>query len=186
MNVFYPYEEIDILKIAQTEHRLHPKSELTDYYKLFFQAYYGQGHFIPDFNKAESYLINEIKEMRGPYQPLLQDISNKRGLFRVSLSVISKKLLHQDDFWKLFIRGSKNAAKLDDWPDIWSYVFRLIDFDISYSKNQVRIKELVKISKSRKLISHSEVFRLTYQPHYRVMLITEQEMLNYPELRKQL
>src|SRR5512133_2565576 len=92
------YSTADLLHIFEAEHALHPLAEAQDYCKLYFQAYFGQGHFVGSRSDVELYLKKELATMQEDYLPLMQDISNGSGLYRVSLSVLKQNVLSMEEF----------------------------------------------------------------------------------------
>ena len=51
-----------IRKLIKSEFELHPKAQLKDYYKLFFQGTFGPGHIISSRSSARKFLQNELEE----------------------------------------------------------------------------------------------------------------------------
>jgi len=48
--------------LIKSEFELHPKAQLIDYYKLFFQGTFGPGHIISNKESAIKFLKNELDE----------------------------------------------------------------------------------------------------------------------------
>jgi len=180
------YTENDIVVIAKTEQFHHPESNLIDYYKLFFQSYYGQGHFISNETEVQHYLDKELLEMKSVYNPVIQDISNQNGMYRVSLDAIKKGILTSEYFLSLFLRKDYIQTDWHQWSGIWNNISKLL-FDL-YPLLQCAtlIQKCVKVIDNNAIISHSECFRLTYSPHYRVMQLSEYDLQKNAELRKYL
>jgi hypothetical protein len=169
MSFICNYTEEDIQKIATIEYNHHPKAMLRDYYKLFFQAYWGQGHFVGDAFSARMYLKQEVSGMQELYNPIVQDISNSKCLYRVSLSVVKEQLISAPDFISAFLDNVHNEIDWVLWKKKWDRIRLLLD---KWYPDLIDAEEIRFIDKSieqQVLISHSECFRLTYNPHYRVM-----------------
>ncbi|HOD17048.1 MAG TPA: hypothetical protein PKJ14_00145 [Candidatus Cloacimonadota bacterium] len=167
------FSDQDIKNIAILEANYHPQADLTDYYKLFFQAYYRQGHFIKDQLNANKMLFFELKGMKDDYFPLLQDISNGKGIYRVSLSVIKKRILTIDAYLALFLGDEILIPEWDDWTKIWQHIITLLKENFKTFNNRQQIEACQQMIEQKSIISHSELFRLTYKPHYRVMNLTK-------------
>ena len=78
----------DLNSLWDIEATYHPKADLTDIYKLLCQAYYGPTHMGRELALIRKSLAEELKQNRKIYLPLLQDIGNRKGFYRVSLDLI--------------------------------------------------------------------------------------------------
>lgn len=180
------YTDNDIVIIARTEQFHHPESNLIDYYKLFFQSYYGQGHFISNETEVQQYLDKELLEMKSVYNPVIQDISNQNGMYRVSLDTIKKGILTREYFLSLFLRKDYIQTDWLQWVGIWNNISKLL-FDLyPLLQSDNLIQQCVEVINNNAIISHSECFRLTYSPHYRVMQLSENDLHKNADLRKYL
>lgn len=186
MSTFRNYTQADIISIAQTERQYHPQANLIDYYKLFYQAFFGQGHFIGNEAQAKRHLDTELSRMTTSYQPLLQDISNGYGLYRVSLDAVKLGLMSEDELLLLYLNSKFIRTDWKQWSEIWSSIVNLLLDSYPVLDNEKERCQCSEIIKNKAIISHSECFRLTYSPHYRVMQLSESDLTKYPELRKSL
>jgi hypothetical protein len=186
MSALFKYTDADLVSIARNEYKLHPMANLVDYYKLYFQAYYGQGHFIPDLNLARKYLDAEMLNNNQPYYPYLQDISNGKRLYRASVLLIEESIIPYEDYLTIFVR--KNTANPDwqEWDTNWSLISKILIELYPVLNDDVLVKYCRKAIETKSILSHSEKFRLTYKPHYRVMILNNTEFETYPLLRKYL
>ena len=173
MNIDCKYSISEINTIAEIEHNLHPLANLRDFYKLFFQAYWAQGHFIPDADATESFLQQELTMFDKPYLPLLQDISHHHGLYRVSISAINQNKLTFDDFLKLFLDNRAEPVNWSYWAICWQDIQSLLLSNYPHLNDSNEIELCAEVITKQAIISHSECFRLTYNPHYRVMQLSE-------------
>jgi len=161
----------NLAAIAQLERRLHPAATLRDYYKLFFQSFYGPGHFIEDTDTARRFIEQELRLMKQDYLPLVQDISNGAGYHRVSLSVLTRQLISLEAFAALFVSSVKPIYQSDEWSKQWLAIE--VFLCSTYPELAAEKERLFchKALSGNLLIRHSDNFRLTYTPHYRVMLL---------------
>jgi hypothetical protein len=173
MNTIVKYTDSDLIAIAEEEHKLHPMSLLRDYYKLFFQAYWGQGHFIADRDITKHYLEDELNSLGLPYLPLLQDISCGKGLFRASVSSIAHKQIPFEDYLDMFMDNQAEPVDWTVWSQCWQDIQVLLLKAYPELNTKSEIELCAEVIKKQAIISHSECFRLTYNPHYRVMQLSD-------------
>jgi hypothetical protein len=167
------YDYDDICEIISTELCDHPKTSLTDYYKLFFQAYFGQGHFIGGRDNAISYLKTELAQMTEDYLPICQDISNGHEVYRISLTAVSQGIVTKEEFIDKFIRATEHEINWDHWQHSWVVISSILvdKFGVKTSSFERAIVQQTFAQKS--LMSHSEAYRKAYHPHYRVMQLSD-------------
>lgn len=159
----------DIRQIYLNEMSLHPLSEMADVYKLFLQSCYGATHFIENPRQAKDALQREITSLEDEYLPYFQDISNGKGFYRLSLSLVRTGRIYIDEFCQCFLRSAVMQINWPQWSRQWNKILELIRPEMNdlYEEKQA---ELIRQSMDKKVIpSHSDCFRLTYKPHYRVM-----------------
>lgn len=150
-----------ILSAIQEEQKLHRHASSRDLLKLAAQACFGPGHMIENDQKALYALTQERKLAHG-FQPC-QYIGN--GYMRVPLSFMNIKDL---PLWNhLFIQSARCAV-----PDEALYAAIATHIEGSTPKD---------LQQGKDGIHHSEVYRTSYDPHYRVI---KKEYVNYfPVLR---
>lgn len=188
---FYPLESIE--SICQAEFLMHPLAELSDFCKLVFQACFGQGHFVGSQASVLAYLNQELSVMETEYLPLTQDVSAGMGLYRVSLSVLRQNLLSLEGFTNRFCNVTHPPVDWIAWERFWQKIEpRIVSLilDRNPSVNAIDSGSLASNNwlnaqrefclhsiRQRQLMSHSETFRLTYNPHYRVMMLNSDDAL---------
>lgn len=180
------YTQNDIAYIALVESDVHPKARLLDYYKLFFQAYWGQGHFIIDTQSVYDFLDNEMSQMQEIYLPIIQDISNGNGLYRISVSAIAEGLINREEFLRLFLARTQIQNSWDCWTAQWQVIQTYLTKTYPNITIPDEINDCLDALKNRKLVSHSKYFQLTYKPHYRVMQLTKEDLYEFPKLKEYL
>lgn len=173
MNEMFNYTKEDLLSIISCEFKHHPEAQLRDYYKLFFQSYWGQGHFIEDIRSTMTYLEQEVAIMNETYLPIIQDISNGKGLYRISLSIIRDRFLSIDNYLSLFLDMKQVEIDWTQWAEDWKHILKCIVIKNPLIISSAEIEYCNQAIEQKKIISHSECFRLTYKPHYRVMLLSD-------------
>ena len=150
---------IDILNI---HFKKYPLMQAEDVYKLAYQFYFGPAHFINDKEKAYNYLINEAKECTSKEI----EITDLGEYARYSL-INDKEYL--DKLFNAFYESAKVSEKPIDG------FIKILDICTNYLKEKAGIYDefLILLNKMKELnypaISHSQIYRDNYNPHYRLV-----------------
>ena len=161
-----------IAELINSEFNLHPKAQLQDYYKLFFQDAFGPGHIIKDKTSAEKYLRIELEEASNFEEKDFQNISSTNSFYRVNINVINKELISFENLLDAFIKSAKieNEISSKEWLEEWGNIEQqILLMKIPMENIEKQSTELWKIIRSEQLISHSSIYRKTYSPHYRLI-----------------
>lgn len=159
-------------KLIKNEFDLYPKAQLVDYYKLFFQGTFGPQHIIFNKTSAEKALRNEIEKSSIFAENNFQDISYINNFYRVNINVINKGIITFDSFPDAFVKSAdvKNKLSYEAWVKEWEYIEKqILALKITMKNFEQQSNELEQIIKNRKLVSHSDIYRNTYHPHYRLI-----------------
>jgi len=156
----------EIIKIALIEFKLHPKATHSDYYKLFFQSYYGPGHSIKNTEIAYKYFLDELRDSTHFDSVLMQDIGN--SFYRVNLKLIKENYISAEDLFSSFINSQKQEPDFEEWFDFWHRIQKIL-VSIPEIKCKKDSEKLEVILTKNKLISHSKIFKGNYNPHYRII-----------------
>ncbi|HPV14405.1 MAG TPA: hypothetical protein PL126_01985 [Candidatus Cloacimonadota bacterium] len=181
----------DLNSLWDIEATYHPKADLTDIYKLLCQAYYGPTHMGRELALIRKSLAEELKQNRKIYLPLLQDIGNRKGFYRVSLdlipflpkqgeapvplSSIPKKLSRtqpseaQIDYMALLIQESCLEMDVDlrSWKATWRRLWPRIE--ARYKPSKEITETVVQHVLTADITKHSKNYKSLYQPHYRIL-----------------
>jgi len=174
-----------LLSLINQEKQLHPQARLHDYYKLIFQAIYGPGHIIDNRESAYYYLKQELEQNDSFDEINIQDISwtafipdcgckisiTPQDYCRVSLKLIKVNYISLKEYLDLFLKSADNQIKYDKnhWCKIWdsiSIILKELMID-NYATDLELISNNLLINKP--IARHSEIYRKTYQPHYRLI-----------------
>ncbi len=161
-----------IKKLIKSEFELHPKAQLIDYYKLFFQGTFGPGHIISNKSSAIKFLRNELEESSFFEKIDYQDISYINEFYRVNLIVINKGMITFDDFLDAFFMSAKlkNEINHKEWLEEWVNIEQqILLMKIPMENIEKQSEELRKIIENKELVSHSNIYRSAYSPHYRLI-----------------
>ncbi|MDP8211524.1 MAG: hypothetical protein RAO94_02960 [Candidatus Stygibacter australis] len=167
------YQKSIILKINNLIHRelkIFPQAQLVDIYKLFHQDYFGPGHFIADKERIISYLTAELNNISpSDDKPENQDIACFNNFVRVDIRWISQGILTVDELAEMFWKSS--CVKLDQpiaWDVHWQQVSEII-FKEYPDYNLDNAEQISTYAQQEKALHHSEIYRLFYHPHYRII-----------------
>jgi hypothetical protein len=169
--------EIEFLRAVKTlawrEFVLFPKANLVDYYKLFYQGTFGPGHIIADRQTAYEALLKEIESCHATELPFLQDISFINPYCRVSLEIIEKKMIEPEVFFDLLLESCKVVHTLSpiEWNEAWQDLEDIL-FQILPKLNEPKLIKMIHdnlYGDRIPMIRHSDNFRKTYNPHYRLI-----------------
>ena len=171
----------EIIKLINSEFVLHPKARLIDYYKLFFQGTFGPGHIISDKNSAIKFLNNELDESTIFEEKDYQNISYINNFYRVNLNVINEGMISFDDFVDAFLKSAdiKNKIDYQSWLKEWKNIEKqIMMMNIPIENVQEQSAELWEVIIDNKLVSHSDIYRNNYSPHYRLMNSAQFKRIN--------
>ena len=181
----------DLNSLMDIEATYHPKADLADIYKLLCQAYYGPNYMGKELAAIRKSLAEELKQKRKIYTPLLQDIGNRKGFYRVSLdlipylpeegaapvplSSIPKKLSRtqpseaQIDYMAFLIQDSCLVMDVDirSWKATWRRLWPRIE--ARYKPSEEITEFVVEHVQKAAITKHSKNYKKLYQPHYRIL-----------------
>ncbi|MCK5051808.1 MAG: hypothetical protein KAS53_08800 [Candidatus Cloacimonetes bacterium] len=161
-----------IEKLIKSEFELHPKAQLKDYYKLFFQGTFGPGHIISNRSSAREFLENELEESSIFEVIDYQNISYINEFYRVNLNVINKKIITFDDFLDAFLMSAKieNEISYKEWLINWENIeHQIFIMKIPIENIEEQSAELLELIRDKQLVGHSDIYRTNYSPHYRLI-----------------
>jgi len=160
-----------ITELIISEFHLHPKAQLIDYYKLFFQGTFGAGHFIKDRSAAGEFLRTELETSTEFEEIEYQDISYVNNIYRVNINLINKGIIPFEDFLEAFLKSAEieNTISKDEWIVYWRNIEQqILKSKIPIENFDLQSAELWKIIVSTQIVSHSKIYHTVYSPHYRL------------------
>ena len=148
-------------EILKDHYHKYPKMQIQDAVKLLFQSEFGPGHLLNSTDYARKLLKEEI-ELTKENEPEIEVISDQ--YVRYYLGKCTKD--DEEDILTSMIesaqrKGSKEnfMKKLSDLKELNLFPAQELD---EYLNDYLK--------KESWMISHSEVYREWYRPHYRVLL----------------
>lgn len=163
---------LSIERIIIDELSVHPNCKLIDIYKLLFQAFYGPSHAITDLISISLGINTEYTNMTVPYKPLIQDIGMGIGYCRISLSALDKlppsSLLRNCELLANLMQQSCIAEPVaGSMSSLWQhYKKTILDF---FPASNEEWNAITTLAESNIIPSHSDAFKQTYDPHYRII-----------------
>lgn len=140
----------------------YPKMQIEDKIKLIMQGYLGNGHLINDYKKVLNRITNEYESLKNNSinYDLIEKISDNYS--RVYLKPYFEKYHSFDLLIEKFIESSKEKKET-----------------ILFLEELEKLKEFLNneekeflekyIKEGNYLISHSDIYRTEYHPHYLVI-----------------
>ena len=139
----------------------YPEMQIQDAVKLLFQSEFGPGHLLSNTDYARKLLVDEI-ELTKDHDSVIEVISNQYVRYYLGH-------LTQEDVEDVLsamiesaqIQGSKESfiKKLSDLKEMNLFPVQELD---EYLNEYLKRESW--------MVSHSDVYRACYQPHYRVLL----------------
>jgi hypothetical protein len=150
----------------------YPLMELSDLYKLIYQAAMGPGHAVSDENKAREWLENEIRDLENyEDEDTIEVLNGSKGLVRVNLRPYLKENRPAKELLSAFIETANTfKAGIEELEHIWRAAAVLAEEGKIFFKVS-EINEFFERAKSEKYpaIHHSVSYRQAYKPAYRVV-----------------
>ena len=160
------------LKEILIQHALrYPRMEPKDAVKLIYQNTFGGGHMIRDVDSCLAYLLQEYESVsQNADLPLTEEIGN--GFVRVHLQALDAHHYRPERLGTAFIQSaSETHGTLAEFLPKLDLLRQLTE----ESKLPFSVPELDAYLKSYQdagypMVSHSDSYRQTYQPAYRIIL----------------
>jgi hypothetical protein len=170
MNIKHNYQN-KIIDLIKQELVSHPQAELVDIYKLFYQDYFGCGHFFSDQESIITYLTHEINDasLTKDTAPEIQEICCFNNFIRVDINWVTCGYLTISKLADLFWQSSR--IQLDQpipWFTHWQNICQIIARE-NFLNCQPDKEKLEAFANNKNGVHHSEIYRQKYQPHYRII-----------------
>ncbi len=162
-----------LIDLVLRHYAMYPLMQAEDFHKLLFQSTRGPVHSLHHLEKAKEYFFQEWKNTTTHISntPLFEDISYHTPLYRVHFGPLKKKGVQPELVWEFFLETSKTFA--ENLLEYKTVMQEFLTLTKNPSLNDVEkgflvLWEEVK-NNSSSIPTHSEVYRIAYQPHYRLM-----------------
>ena len=152
----------DIVEILKKHLEMYPLMQEEDIYKLVHQSFFGPAHYVDDVLWAHKYLQVEAESCTAD-KPEIIDIGG--GYYRYSLV---NDATYLDSLCGAFVNS---ANTFNDNKDGFK---ELIDIVANNIPNKDLKKKFINLAKELAsfdypAISHSQIYRENYHPHYRIV-----------------
>jgi len=177
----------------------YPKLEWQDIYKFVLQGSCGWTHLLSNRNQESvvQHLNDELNVASKPHpdERLFDILNNETSLCRINLRVWKNENLGKlHELWNLMIKAEKSTPKTTKiFGKNWKELVDLSESGIIMTSKQeeymvhqwikvvLELTEKIEKSSEMPLLHHSETYRTTYFPSYR--LINKDDLLEYMEKR---
>ena len=157
----------------------YPEANLQDVYKTCYQDFFGAEHLMQDTAAARKYLRYELKEFENERvkevmsergMPLREPTGFRHRFERINLEMVVNGEMSEDELLQLFIEAAgKDNAVHDHWAEEWAQIER-IALEVQPAWQEEELQALLReAANNKQAIRHSEQFRNTYKPHYRII-----------------
>lgn len=156
----------------------YPAATLQDVYKSCYQDFFGAEHMVRDTAAARRYLRYELEQMvqeSSSKAMLLREPTGFRHRFvRINLQTVLNGQMTEDELLQRFLEaanGTKDDVRYaNEWVDEWAEIER-IALDVHPEWKDAALQEALREAAAKKAaVHHSESYRFTYKPHYRIIL----------------
>ena len=157
----------------------YPEANLQDVYKTCYQDFFGAEHLMQDTAAARKYLRYELKELRNERvkelkseggMPMREPTGFRHRFERINLATVVNGEMSEDELLRLFIDAAgKDNAVHDRWAEEWTQI-EAIALEVQPAWQDEELQALLhEAANNRQAVRHSENFRNTYKPHYRII-----------------
>lgn len=166
-------EDKAIRQMCEEIHEQYPLATLQDIYKTCYQDYFGAEHLMNDTAAAHNYLSMELEACRDTDMSAMpkRELTGFRHRFtRINLACVVDGELTEEQLLTMFIDAAgKDNAFGDGWKEEWTKIESIaLKVCPSWSDQELQV-ELREAAKNKQAVRHSEAFRNTYNPHYRIV-----------------
>lgn len=145
----------------------YPRSKIQDFIKFLYQSIMGSGHFIIDEDKNYEMLIKEYNSIKHDENHVLfEEISEE--LVRIHLEPLKRESLKE--VHHLIMLSTSVKGTINDLINVFLQVEKgIIEGWIPYEIEDWNIEIRKYINNGCPIVSHTELFRKLYHPHYRLV-----------------
>lgn len=182
-----PHFASDVFAVVE-RHRLQcPHFRLIDLYKSFFQDLFGPGHLLGDPSRTLIYLEEELAAMQSTKRYVAEPCGLGENFCRVPLDLVLDNVVSKERYIAHFIASahSYSLPSIERWASQWNLIFQEVSKSKSmidhFDEDVLRIEAL--LGSGRYVAHHSDEYRETYKPHYRIFSLQEVALL-HPDINK--
>jgi hypothetical protein len=151
----------------------YPNATLQDMYKTCYQDFFGAEHLLRDTATAHRYLSAEIDACAGQdlsTMPSCEPTGYRHRFTRINLSeVVTGRMSEEELFTQFVTAAAQENALSEDWAAEWQRI-ESVALSLHPAWRDTTLQaELHQAAELKSAVRHSESFRKTYNPHYRIV-----------------
>jgi len=149
-----------------------------DVYKTCYQDFFGAEHLMHDTVAARKYLHAELNGLEDEVfsglvsdrMPMHEPTGFRHRFERINLSLVLNGTMSEEELLQLFIEAAgKDNALHDRWAEEWKQI-ETIALEVQPMWQNEELQNLLhQAAANNQAVRHSESFRDTYKPHYRII-----------------
>ena len=150
----------------------YPQATLQDLYKTCYQDFFGAEHLMQDTAAASKYLHYELEQMTNDevVMPMCEPTGFRHRFKRINLALVRRGEMSEEKLLQLFIEAAGKENSLhDNWSDEWAQIETIALQVHPTWQNEELQAVLHEAAANNQAVRHSESFRNTYKPHYRII-----------------
>lgn len=158
--------------VARQHLQRYPHTTLRDFYKSFFQDEFGPGHLLGNLHDARQYLITELESVPAGQSTEIELCGLGKHFCRLPLALIITGQLELDAYFTAFASSAiaVTLTEINSWYARWNIIEDILRSFAHEIQNFTHdAKSLGKLfAMGEYQVSHSELYRQHYSPHYRI------------------
>ncbi len=170
-----------VLKALTFQLVAYPSLSLIDIYKSFFQDACGPGHLIEDEATFRTCFSNELKNMKSRGNRLVEVCGCGFRYCRIPMDIVIDGLLDEEEFMLACIASASSFAipSVEEWKKSWEEIFNILLPQQQHIRdfNKDSLVIFTSLEKGLFMMSHSDLYKRLYDPHYRICTIEQQKRL---------
>ncbi len=159
----------------------YPDSSLKDIYKSFFQDEFGPGHLLEDREAAEQSFHQELRRIENRNRYSIEPCGAGIRFFRANMDLIIGGVISASEYFELFLSSSQEfqVPNLTEWIEKWRWIEEIArPFSEQLSHYEEDHREIIRmVSDGIVQVHHSEGYRKSYDPHYRILSVRYKPIL---------
>lgn len=166
-------EDKAIRQMCVEMHKQYPLATLQDIYKTCYQDFFGAEHLMNDTAAARKYIHYELEQCRDTdmnAMPRREPTGFRHRFTRINFSCLVDGEITEEQLVMMFVDAAgKDNAFGDDWAAEWHRIETIaLEVNPGWADGELQ-PELRMAAEGRHAVRHSEAFRETYNPHYRIV-----------------
>lgn len=171
----------DVRAMCEQIAEVYPAATLQDVYKTCYQDFFGAEHLMQDTAAARAYLQYELEVMRSEgveelRMPMREPTGFRHRFERINLALVLSGEMSEEELLQLFIdaAGDERMNSLRDkgmngWANEWAEIEAIaLEVHPAWQNDELQAA-LNEAAAGNHAVHHSESFRNTYKPHYRII-----------------